>query len=265
MDEFLKHIKDVLSLNTVPLKARMQSLVKEYNSDTFSVYKPYIISLKSKHILQYLNCEKSSIHDSIEVFKEYNKILLKVSKECYNSFNPSMIYSFNDEIHMVFYNISDYPDLYNGNINKTMTIITSLASRVFTKEFMNIGLDFDFTIGAKYVEFEKDYEVLNYLIWRQLDCKRNNIITLYRYNNLDVKNISLGYINELLLKYLEDINIDYSELNYLIYGNIIKKELVYIYTKDKCISTRKEFTILHELLKEDFKNNLRKYVYNRYL
>jgi tRNA(His) 5'-end guanylyltransferase len=259
----------------------MQSLVKEYNSDTFNVYKPYIISLKSKQILEYLNCEKSSIHESIGVFNEYNKILLKVSKECYNKFNPSMIYTFNDEIHMVFYNILDYADLYNGNINKTITIITSFATRVFTKEFMNSELDFDFTIGAKYVEFENNYEVLNYLIWRQLDCKRNNIITLYRYNNLDVKNMSLEDIRELLLKYLQDINIDYLELNYLIYGNIIKKELVYIYskdkcisytkdkctsyTKDKCISIRKEFTISHELLKDNFKENLRKYIYNRYL
>jgi hypothetical protein len=62
-----------------------------------------------------------------------------------------MIYPY--EIHMVFYNTSDYPDLYNGNINKTLTTMSSFASRLFTKEFMKNVLDFDFTVGAKYLEF----------------------------------------------------------------------------------------------------------------
>ena len=263
MDTLLEYIKSNIT-NRYSLKTRMQELLKDFNDKDFNSYQPYVVSLKSKEILEYLNFQSVSLQDKINGWKTYNDILLNVSKECYNRFNPSMIYTFNDEIHMFFYNTSDYPNLYNGNIHKSLTTMSSFATYIFTKEFLKHNVDFDFTISAKYAEFVKEYETLNYLIWRQLDCKRNNIITLYKYIQSDIKNLSLEEITQRLFHYLSDLNITYKDLEYIINGNILKKELVYIEYKND-ISPRKHFNISHELLHKNFKENLRKYVLNTYL
>lgn len=268
MEELLSYLKRTIMNKdtTVSLKLRMQSLLNKHNNKNFSGYKPYIISLKSKEILEYLNFPYNSITEKISQFKNYNDILLNVSKNCYNRFNPYMIYTFNDEIHMVFYNTSDYPDLYNGNINKTLTTMSSYVARLFTKEFIKTGLDFDFTIHAKYAEFDKEYETLNYLVWRQNDCKRNNIITLYKYFTKDITYTCLDDITQRLFHDLSDINITYKDLEFLIHGNILKKELVYIENKEKsALSSRKELNVSHELLHENFKENMTKYILNTYL
>jgi hypothetical protein len=250
----------------ISLKTRMQSLLNKHNNNNFSSYKPYIISLKSKEILEYLNFQYNSISEKITQLKNYNDTLLSVSKSCYTRFNPSMIYTFNDEIHMVFYNTSDYPDLYNGNINKTLTTISSYVSRLFTKEFIKNNLDFEFTIHAKYLEFDKEYETLNYLVWRQHDCKRNNIITLYKYFNKYFVCNSLDNITQTLFHNLTDIHITHKDIECLIYGNILKKELVYIQNKQETeLSLKKEFNISHELFHINFKENMRKYILNTYL
>lgn len=263
MEDLLSYIKSKIT-PTYSIKTRMQELLKTYNDREFNSFQPYIVSLKSKEILEFLNFPSASIQDKINLLKNYNEILLNVSKQCYNRFNPSMIYTFNDEIHMVFYNTSDYPDLYNGNIHKTLTTMSSFATYFFIKEFIKYNIDFEFTIGAKYVEFNPEYETLNYLTWRQLDCKRNNIITLYKYINSDVTHKSLDDVTQSLFHHLSDLNITHDELQFLIYGNVLKKELVYVEHKED-ISPRKEFNTSHELLHENFKENLRKYILNNYL
>jgi hypothetical protein len=268
MDELVSYLKtSIMNKDTpVSLEIRMQSLLNEHNNNNFSEYKPRVISLKSKDILEYLNFPCNTITEKITRFKTYNDILLSVSKTCYNRFNPSMIYTFNNEIHMVFYNTSDYPDLYNGNMNKTLTTMSSYVSRLFTKEFIKNDIDFDFTIYAKYAEFDKEYETLNYLVWRQHDCKRNNIITLYKYLTKDVINTSLDDITQCLFHDLSDINITYKDLEFLIYGNILKKKLVYIKNKQEtALSCRKELNVSHELLHMNFKENVIKYILNTYL
>lgn len=269
MDAFLTHIRQTL-FNEDSLKNRMQDTLSEYNNKEFTSYQPYIISLKSKEILQYLNTKKTSVKEKIEDWQEYNTLLLKVSQECYDRFNPRMVYAFNDEIHLVFYNISDYPDLYNGNVTKTLTTITSFATTQFTREFTKRNLDFDFTIHAKYAEFVKEYEALNYLVWRQLDCKRNNVITLFKYFQDDVKYLLLDDVTQSLFHNLSDLDVTYEHVKFLINGNVLKKEIVYIDSNTKNeeseeMSSRKELSISNELLHENFKENLRKYIYNVYL
>lgn len=268
MDAFLTHIKHTLFNES--LKNRMQDVLHKYNGKEFTPYQPYIVSLKSKEILQYLNTKKTSVKEKIEDWQEYNTLLLKVSQECYDRFSPRMVYAFNDEIHLVFYNTSDYPDLYNGNVTKTLTTISSFATRQFTSEFTKRNLDFDFTIHVKYAEFPREYEALNYLVWRQLDCKRNNIITLFKYFQEDVKYLVLDDVTQSLFHKLSDVDISYEHIKFLINGNILKKELVYIESnksneENEDMLTRKELNISHELLHENFKENLRKYIYNLHL
>jgi hypothetical protein len=252
------------------LVERMQNNVNIYNNKQFDSYYPRVISLKSKEILKLVN-NLGKINNEIDIknkllnWKQYNKIILNVSKECYDRFNPSMIYSFNDEIHMVFYNQSDY-EIYNNNINKTLTIMTSFVSNKFTKEFIKNNIDVEFTVYGKYVEFKDEYEVLNYLIWRQFDCKRNNIITLYKCINSNVDSMSLDNITQELFHYLsDDLNISYEDIQYIICGNILKKRKYHNKSTSYFSKTRKELQIINELLHDNFRHNLKKYILNNYL
>ena len=240
-----------------PLVERMQDIVSVYNDKQFESYYPRVISLKSREILKLLNgCERDNIQNKILKWEEYNNMLLNVSKACYNRFSPSMIYAFNDEIHMVFYNQSDNEDYYNSNINKTLTTMSSFVSNKFNREFIKNNIDLEFTVNGKYVEFFQEYEVLNYLIWRQLDCKRNNIITLYKCINSNVNSMNLDNITQELFHNLSDLNISYNDIKCIVCGNILKKEIDL---------TRKEVKVMNEFLHENFENNLEKYVMNLYL
>ena len=239
------------------LVERMQDIVSVYNDKQFESYFPRVISLKSREILRLVNnLEKDNVKNKILKWEEYNQILLSVSKACYNRFNPSMIYSFNDEIHMVFYNQSDYDEYYNNNINKTLTTMASFVSNKFTKEFIKNNIDIEFTVNGRYVEFKQEFEVLNYLIWRQFDCKRNNIITLYKCFNSEVNSKSLEDVTQELFHHLNDLNINYDNIKFIICGNILKKEID---------SNRKELRIIYKFFNENFRNNLSQYVLNPYL
>ena len=240
----------------VSINTRMENILKFYNDRKFEDYKPYILSFKSREILEYFNQPLICISNKINDLREYNDMLLNVAKKCYDRFNPLFMYAFNDEIHFVYFNVSDYNDLYNGNVNKTLTSMSSFIARLFTKEFMNKGLDFDFTIKGKYAEFKDDYEALNYIIWRQLDCKRNNAITLMKYFDNNFNKQKLEDIIQNLFHQLNDNGINYDDIEFIINGNVLQKRLIY---EDK---TRKKMDISHELLNINFSENLDKYFVN---
>jgi hypothetical protein len=251
-----------------PLRDRMQETLEFYNGKRIEVYQPYIITVKSREILEYINSKSVSTSESndeclfiekIKFLKEFNEMLVDIAKKCYLRFSPTMIYTFNNEIHLVFYNTSDNKNVFNGNIHKTLTTITSYVTKLFTKM---LKVDFEFTCSAKYISFLTDHEVLNYLIWRQNDCKRNNITTMYKYFETDLQDKSLEEIDYKLSRCISKLknknSIDTSNIIQILYGNIIKKHLVYLeLTKvnRKCIQST-SFN-----LQENFKENLVKYVY----
>lgn len=236
------------------LNVRMRELLLKYNSDKFDSYLPYIISLKSKKILEYVNKRENSIEEKVDSWFEYNKLLINICKECYNRFNPTLIYTFNDEIHLVFYN-NNNNNMYLENINEKLTTIVSYVTYLITKSSKYEN----FSFYGKYVQFNTQYETLNYLIWRQLDCKRNNTNELYRYYTQD-SIISI----EQKIKKLEDNMID-EILHNIIYGNILKKELIYIEDKNKDLVSRKVITNSNILFSNNFTENLQKYIYNKYI
>lgn len=242
------------------LKTRMQENANYYNKQRIEAYQPYIISVKSRDILNYVNHQvysydnESSFIKKLDFLNKYNEILVDICKKCYSRFNPNMIYSFNDEIHLVFYNTTDYPDLYNGNIHKTLSTISSYITRLFTQKLQH---EFDFTFYAKYVSFSTEYEVLNYLVWRQNDCNRNNIITMYNYFETNLENQKLKDITSKLLVCIFNLQ-DHLDITQVIHGNIIKKEL--IYNDDKDYTGRYVFNLEHFNLKDNFNENLIKYI-----
>ena len=249
-------------------RTRFSKLLSKYNNDKIESYTPYIITLKSKELLKYINSTHNSIDTKIDLLNEYNDTLLFVVKECYNQFNPTLIYAFNDEIHIGFYNVSDNSLMFNGNVHKTLTHMSSFVTHLFTK---TLDLPLFFTFTAEIIQFEVDHEMLNYFILRQYDCINNNITRLYKTidHNGDHTNISLDLILENLEKFIK------LESNYILYGNIVKKEIIYVENKHvnqdnfnykkQDLLTKKVFNVSHIKFDRNFKDTFAKYISNEFL
>lgn len=274
-------------INENSLRTRMKHYLSRHNSECH-YYKPHIISLKSKKLLFFIN-HLTTLEEKLEILKEHNQMLIDVCSKLYERFDPHMIYTFNNEIHMVFYYNDEGNVLYYGDVNKLITSIVSYASIYMEKKLSEKGVNIDFIFNGEFVEFDKDYETLNYIIWRQLDCKRNNTVLLYRCLKqseiLDNKLVLDKIKNEEMREELENYtSIDESIFN----GNIIKRQLYYKERTSKerpCketstketqnneqskrewsengMYTRKRLVVDNINLVNNFKENARKYIYNK--
>ena len=184
------------------LEKRMKKIIEKDNGKIRHYYKPYIVSLKSKTLLTYINNVKNDkaddkendfLKDKIDLLQNINEILINVSKNLYNKFDPTMIYTFHNEINLVFFYNENGESIYDGNINKTLTSIVSYASILISKELNKKNISIDFVFDGHFVEFDIDYEILNFLVWRQFQCKRNTITLLYKClkNKNDINNLTL--------------------------------------------------------------------------
>ena len=136
--------KPVESGENNPLTKRMKTTVKKCNDYSFHPYKCHILTLKSKELLRYVNGIEPLFDKRLMKLGEYNKMLLKVCMDIYNKMDPTFIFAFNNEINVIFY-YSEYDKdsfVYNGNINKTITKMSSYASLAFYKE---LNMDVLFT------------------------------------------------------------------------------------------------------------------------
>jgi hypothetical protein len=256
------------------LEKRMKMKIDNFNGDKSHYYKPHIVTVKSKQILSYIN-SVTTLKDKLVFLEIYNEMLRELCKKLYVRFDPHLIYAFNNEINLVFFYNENGNFIYDGNINKTITAISSYTSVQMTKLlnkwafFHVINLD-NLVFTAEYIQFDKDYETLNYLIWRQSDCKRNTITLLYKCLR-DIHNVDAVSLKTMIndLKRHNKIHTD------LLTGNIIKKQLVYDSRKHheqtimddiNCtdmLTSRKEIVTEHFYFKDDFKENLYKYIKNK--
>jgi tRNA(His) 5'-end guanylyltransferase len=196
----------------------------------------------------------------------------------YTKFNPHLIYTFQNEINVVFFYNERGTFIYNGDINKIVTNIVSVVSIEVYKRLSIIQPNVDLNFHGHFVEFDIDYEVLNYLVWRQMDCKRNTITLLYRcYNEIihddtNIKGIKIiNMISVLNHKIGKDITREYM---HLLTGNIIKKCLFYKIKnekgedhdndeKDDNVIIRRSIGIENIYFSDNFKTVLRKYIINK--
>lgn len=273
--------------NNQHIQQRMKTIEKNYNSQTCHPFKPHVFSLKSKKILSYIN-SLTSVNEKITLLKTYNNIINKVCTQLYDRFDPNLIYTFNNEIHLIFYYNDDGNYLYDGNINKTLTLITSYASTLMYQQLKENDINLDFMFECSFVEFNVDYECLNYIVWRQLDCKRNLTTLFYRCHKnekcIDFTGVKIKEIqNELFENYPNLID----DMEELMFGTIIKKKIVnnenseklqitphysfslkegFEITKESDFSCeRKQIVHSHFWLHEDFEYTMEMYVINKFL
>jgi hypothetical protein len=203
----------------------------------------------------------TSFDEKIASLELYNKALTNVCESLYNRFDPHCIYAFNNEIHLVFFYNNKGDFIYNGNVTKTITTIASQASIYFMKELLLLGIDANSSFEGSSVEFDKQYETLNYLVWRQFDCKRNTITLLYKCLNKELLLDSALTLDDIKLECLEKevyAKSNCANLLPLVHGNLIKKKLV------KQLK-RKQFVNEHVVLWENFAENLQKYIVSKLL
>lgn len=252
------------------LDERMKNIVNNKNDKCYYGYKPVIISLNSKELLNNIN-HLTSFTNKVSWLEHVNIMLFQTSKNIYERYNPDLIYTFGNEINVVFYNNEN--GIYNNNINKTITSLSSYASVEMSNRFKKNKMDIDVYFTAKFIEFDQEYEVLNYLIWRQIDCKRNTITLLYKCLNvesilehrLSVEGMKIDQMVEELNR-VTDTDIE-NVLYHLLTGNIIKKYLTeHIYdrtTKQKfCRTCIKSDNFRFS---DDFKGNYEKYILTKVL
>lgn len=253
------------------LSSRMTNLVKSHNSDSVHSYKPFVISLNCKKILKYIN-KKTKVDNKIDFFIEYNKILIEICKNLYYEFDPTFIYTFNNEINLVYYYSENSNYRFNGNIHVSLTRMASAASlELYNKLsksslFANETLDNShFSFDGVIVEFNKDYEAFNYIIWRQYDCLRNTFNMLYTCHHINTPDFTIRHVK---LKDIEhEICRHYSIPNQIKYGILLKKKVYRIPNETDKYNpiTRKKIVEISKDLTENFSQNVKKYLFEKEL
>lgn len=218
-----------------------------------------IVSLKSKRLLKFIN-DVWRYDDKVYDLNELNDKLVKVCKKLYEYFNPNVIYFFNNEIHVCFGKCNDNETyLFGGDTFKIVTTIASFATKAMIEEKLQ-----DCVFEANIRTFEQDFEALNFLIWRQLDCRRNNYTLLYKCKHLEkYLNNTLNVQEQTLKEIVQDFDVEFEDVHkQIIFGNIMKKTIVYKVIGDQVIA-RKEYHVDHFKLEDNFRETLQKYIINK--
>ena len=279
---FYDIINKWINTNNTNLDTRMRSYLYTHNSKRCHGFKPFIITLKSKSILDYLN-HLTNYHDKVKQLELVQEVFFNVSKSIYTKFDPNLVYTFENEINIVFFYNDRGIFLFDGNVNRLISTLASYTSIQVYKELLGSGINLESSFSGQFVEFDIDYEVLNYLVWRQMDCRRNTITLLYKCVNidnvLDGKNVVEKIKIDDMISYIND-HVDknkISNLEYLLTGNIIKKYIFYKIrdknsginqdTNDENIKNeivaRKSVGVEHFFFSDNFKSNLQKYIVNK--
>lgn len=276
LNNFYNYVSNKISYISInsELKLRMTKYIDQNNKKCHP-FKPFVVSLKSRQILSYFNY-LTKIDDKLKFIDKFNEIMIEVSKKLYTQYDPHMIYTFQDEIHLLFFYNENGNYMYGGDINKIITAIVSYTSIEMTKILTKRSINLDLVYKAQFVEFDKDYEILNYIVWRQLDCKRNIITLLYKCINFENFLDNKDKHNYLKLDVMEKVVSDVLKEKLEVYctGNILKKSLIYTNTKnpkivfnkeneDNNLIVRKKINIENFYFSENFKEYLNKYIKNK--
>lgn len=256
------------------IKTRMSKYIDQNNKKCHP-FKPFIVTLKSRQILSYFNY-LTKIDEKLKFIEKFDEIMIKVSKKLYTQYDPHMVYTFHDEIHLVFFYNENGNYLYSGDINKIITTLVSYTSIEMTKILTKRSIDLDFVYKGQFIEFDNDYEILNYIIWRQFDCKRNIITLLYKCINLESFLNNKDKNNCLNLNTMEKDVSDVLKEKLEVYctGNILKKSLIYTNTKnpkivinreneDNNLILRKKINVENFYFSNNFTENFNKYIKNK--
>lgn len=160
----LKVLYSKLPKSIVPLPQRMAFYVDKYNSFKAHAYKGHVVVLKSKRILDIFHTHKRSL----ETLDLIHSSVINICHSLMEKYNPRLIYTFNDEIHLVFmYDDDNSRYIFDGNVHKLLTNVSGTMAHLITKSNL---IPTNPEVTAKFVQFNNDYELLNFIAWKQSHC-----------------------------------------------------------------------------------------------
>lgn len=265
-----------------PIGDRMKSLYEDRTRFSLPGKNYIIIRLDGKafHTLtKQLKFKKPFDDNFIEMMNETTKYL------CKNIQGVVLGYVQSDEISLV---LQDFKNInttawFDGNVQKIASISASMATAVFNslirnyltkareenKKMFNCGMITKEIYIAETIKYQyfsgfaffdsrcftisKDFEVYNYLVWRNKDCIRNSILSLSQHTigKHRTENKNCGELKEILKDKNKDWNL-YDDCYK--YGRIVLK-------KRKTFNEEKQISI-DELRNKEYNNNSETYVRN---
>lgn len=156
--------------------------------------------------------------------KMFITIMDRVMEEVFDELSDAVLgYVQSDEISIVLCPYANYETepIFSGRIQKICSVASSIATQSFiktlmmysythipkTKEWVEKYINRNITFDCRCFNLQRD-EVLNYLIWRQQDCKRNSILSAAQ-KFIGKKDIHGLKTPELIDKMLNEKGIDY--------------------------------------------------------
>ncbi|MBZ9569962.1 guanylyltransferase [Methanobrevibacter sp. TMH8] len=153
--------------------------------------------------------------------EKFINAMIDTSKDIFNEFSPSFIYSFSDEINIL---LSEIP--FSGRIEKLNSVFPSLASSALTLHLKDLEENFTFnknistiptiSFDSRVIPIANNGGIVKYFKWRQDEAWRN-CINSYGYWTLrkdfsakeatmKLKNLKSSDIHEILFKKGLNIN-----------------------------------------------------------
>lgn len=240
--------KDKLGLSE---RIKIYERLTDYESHIKS-YENYIIRIDGRGF------SKLTQYFSKPYDENFSEIMLKTANDLLNEFHPTLIHVHSDEISLVFKKMESYEQwingpknyyhIFKGKISKLLSITASFASSKFyynLGEFINnlpkndtvySKLTNDYKSGILNIAFDsraiiipekKDYDIINYLIWRsRIDGYRNTVAmyanSIYNTNKIPINELD-GLSTEERITKLKDLNVNFDKLpNHYKFGWIIK-------------------------------------------
>ena len=196
----------------------------------FEVYSSLRVPKNSKIIMRLDGRSFHSLARDLKLVKPYDenfyKVISEVCKDLFEEFSPIFVYTFSDEISLLFDKVP-----FDGRVEKLNSVVASFTASSFV---MHYGVQF-----KKPPAFDSriipvtDGDIYNYFKWRQDECWRNCVnshgISYLKssYSNSEandkIKGMNLSDVQELLFE--NGININHVET--------YKKRGIGIYRKNK--------------------------------
>ncbi len=222
--------------NYIPIELNDRMKCYEQCSQLFDIIPhecPFLIRLDGR---TFSNFTKKLLELEGETKEPYSKkfqaCMIETAIALQNEFKCATAYTHSDEITLIFNKPNiDSEHLFGGRVSKLISLTASCASSAFLYNLMTFyGDKLDYSeprmFDARIILFppEKEYEIVNHMIWRSKgDCTRN-FISMYSEKFLGKKQVQ-GMPNETRLKVLRELGHDLnsSTTNYALkHGAFIK-------------------------------------------
>lgn len=193
---------------------RMKQYVQESIKITsISSKQSFLIRL---NIMSYLKFATSKINTEVYSI-EFKKSMVTTAIVLRKEFNASSAYTCSNEIILIF-NKTSNEHIFGGKTHKILSVVSSYASTTFYKSMINEKCDLNsipiFATKIVVFPYNKEYEILNYLICLINREYFRNFVNMYTTKFISKKSIQHISIKERIEK-LKNIGYDLSD-----FGNI---------------------------------------------